>query len=146
MVKMRIIFYLIIFSSVVSCTSFNNLSEQTKTENCENSSLSMYRCVKNEMLKLDYVSFGGFKFAKNIQEYRNFKVKNKPHFKNVIVYGYSNIIETDYYILLNNSKKSPTFDYKDTIIGGQKITLAVKKSANKLNKDFLLNGFAKYKD
>lgn len=130
----------------MSCTSFNKFSTETKTATCENSSLSKYVCVKNEALKMDYVSFGGFKFAKNREQYRKLKIKEKPHFKNIVLYGNSDIIETDYYILLNNSKNAPNFEYKDTIIGGQKMTLAVKKSANRINKYFLLNGFAKYMD
>ena len=92
--------------------------------------------MKNDALKMDYVSFGGFKFSKNMKQSRKFKIKEKPHFKNIVVYGNSDIIETDYYILLNNSKIVLNFEYKDTIIDSQKMTLTVKKSANRINKIF----------
>lgn len=68
------------------------------------------------------------------------KVKNKPKFKNVIVYGQSKILEGDYYLILNNKKNSNHYQFKDTIINGRKITIALNKTIDyKTNTDFLLN-------
>lgn len=68
------------------------------------------------------------------------RVKNKPLFKNVIIYGRSNVLNGDYYLIQNLEKYSKNFNYKDTIINKQKITVAVSKTIDyQSNKDFLLN-------
>lgn len=121
----------------ISCTTFTDYSQFNKFKNCENKS---YLCLVNDSLNLNYKSFGGFKFADNLKEYRKMKVKNKPKFKNIIAYGKSNILKGDYYLILNNEKYPENYNYKDTIINNKKITIALNKSISyQSNKDFLLN-------
>ncbi len=127
----------LIFLNFISCTTFTPYARFNKIQSCEDQG---YRCVINDSLRLNYKSFGGFQFANTIKEYRNMKIKNKPKFKNVIVYGKSKVLEGDYYLILNNKMNSDRFQFKDTIINGQNITIALNKSiAYKSNIDFLLN-------
>lgn len=127
----------LIFLSFFSCTTFTPYSRFNKINSCTDNA---YRCLVNNHLDLKYKTYGGFHFANNLKEYRKMKVKNKPKFKNVIVYGRSNILEGDYYLILNNAMKSNHFQFKDTIINGRKITIALNKTIDyKTNTDFLLN-------
>ena len=127
--------------STVSCTNFHKLSTYTKTEPCTDKKPAQYECVINDSLHFKYVSFGGFKFANSSGKYRKFKIKNKPHFKNIILFGSSEIINTNYYILLNNKIINPDFEIKDTLIAGNKLNIAINKKANNIYKKFLINGF-----
>lgn len=128
---------ILFFFSFASCTTFSKYSKITKIQSCEEiKSL----CVINDRLGIQYKTFGGFQFANTLKEYRKMKVRNKPNFKNIIVYGHSKILDGDYYLLLNNEKYSGNFQFKDTIINNQKITIALSKNINyKSNTDFLLN-------
>lgn len=121
----------------VSCTTFSTYSQFNKIDKCKDEA---YLCVINDSLSLNYKSFGGFKFANNLKQYRKMKVKNKPKFRNIIAYGNSNVLQGDYYLILNNEKYPKSFIYKDTIINNKKITIALNKNINyPSNKDFLLN-------
>lgn len=75
------------------------------------------------------------------------KLKGNLEFKNIIFFGTSSTIETDYYLLLNNKKRKENFVYRDTIIDGRKITVAVKSAEKSApsNQEFLLNGIRKLK-
>ena len=127
----------LIFFNFISCTTFTPYARFNIIQNCEDQG---YRCVINDSLHLNYKSFGGFQFANTIREYRNMKVKNRPKFKNVIVYGRSKVLEGDYYLILNNEMTSDHFQFKDTIINGQKITVALSKTIDyKSDTDFILN-------
>lgn len=133
---MKYVSFLILFS-FISCTTFTPYSQFNKINSCTDNA---YRCLVNNQLDLNYKTYGGFRFANNLKEYRKMKVKNKPKFKNVIVYGQSKILEGDYYLILNNKKKSNHYQFKDTIINGRKITIALNKTIDyKTNTDFLLN-------
>jgi len=88
---------------------------------------------------MKYVSFGGFRFAKNNLEFKKLNAK-KPKFKNIVIYGTSNIIDTEYYILLDNHRKKKGFSHKDTIINRNHLTIAVTDTAQLTNKKFLLKG------
>lgn len=123
--------------SFTSCTTFSKFSKITRIQSCDqNKSL----CIINDRLGLQYKTFGGFQFANNLKEYRKMQVKKKPKFKNVIIYGRSKILQGDYYLILNNRMTPAHFHFKDTIINGQKITIALSTSINyKSNTDFLLN-------
>ncbi|CAM3173520.1 Lipoprotein [Kaistella daneshvariae] len=119
-----------------SCTTFSNVSKFNKTENC----YQAYVCISNEKIGLKYQSFGGIKSANDLQTYKTIKKGKKPHFKNVIIYGWSNNLNGDYYLLLNNKKKSRNYQFKDTILNNRKVTVALSKTINyKFNTDFLLN-------
>jgi hypothetical protein len=68
------------------------------------------------------------------------KVMKKPKFKNIILYGRSNVLHGDYYLILENKKYPQNYFYRDTIIDNRKITIALNKTIDyKPNKDFLLN-------
>lgn len=128
---------ILFFFSFASCTTFSKYSKNTKIQSCEE---KKSLCVINDRLGLRYKTFGGFHFANTLKEYRKMKVRNKPNFKNIIVYGRSKILDGDYYLLLNNEKYSGNFQFRDTIINNQKITIALSKNINyKSNTDFLLN-------
>ena len=121
-----------------SCTAFNQYSKFNKVQNCGEDNI--FLCITNDSLKIKYQSFGGFDFANNSKEYKKLKVGKKPKFKNILLYGKSKVIDTDYYILIDNKEKMPGFVYKDTIINNVPITVAVSDSSNKINKEFLLKG------
>ena len=126
----------VLFFTIISCTTFSKYSPYNKVESC----VEGYYCIVNDSLQLKYETLGGFNFANNLKDYRKFTFKNKPKFKNVIVYGKSNILETDYYLLLNNKIYPKNFYFKDTVINNQKITIALSSNMNgTYNKDFLLN-------
>lgn len=123
--------------SIISCTSFSNYSKFNEIVKCEDPS---YICTLNQPLNLQYKSFGGFHFANNYAEYRKMKVMKKPKFKNIILYGRSNVLHGDYYLILENKKYPQNYFYRDTIIDNRKITIALNKTIDyKPNKDFLLN-------
>ena len=127
----------LVLMSFASCTTFSKYSKFNKVEQCEYKS---YRCIINDSLSLHYKSFGGFKFANNTAEYRKMRVKKKPFFKNVIIYGRSNVLNGDYYLIQNLKRFPNNFNYKDTLINNRKITIALSKTIDyKSNKDFLLN-------
>ena len=127
----------LVLMSCASCTTFSKYSKFNKVEQCEDKS---YRCIINDSLSLNYKSFGGFKFANNSAEYRKMRVKKKPFFKNVIIYGRSNVLNGDYYLIQNLKRFPNNFNYKDTLINNRKITIALSKTIDyKSNKDFLLN-------
>ena len=130
----KLIFFL--FFAFTSCSTFSKYSPYNKVESC----VDGYYCMVNDSLQLKYESLGGFHYANNLKEYRKMKIKNKPKFKNIIVYGKSNILETDYYLILNNKIYPKNFYFKDTIINKQKITIALNSNRNgTYNKNFLLN-------
>lgn len=121
----------------MSCTTFSPYSKLNKIDGCTGEA---YMCIINDSLNLKYKSFGGFKFANNLKEYKKMKVKDEPNFKNIIAYGKSDVLKGDYYLILNNEKYPQNFNYKDTIITGKKITIALNKIIDyKQNRDFLLN-------
>lgn len=127
----------LVLMSFASGTTFSKYSKFNKVEQCEDKS---YRCIINDSLSLHYKSFGGFKFANNTAEYRKMRVKKKPFFKNVIIYGRSNVLNGDYYLIQNLKRFPNNFNYKDTLINNRKITIALSKTIDyKSNKDFLLN-------
>ena len=131
---MKIVLIALCFS-LFSCTTFSEYAKFNKVKSCGET-----LCINNAPLNLQYKTFGGFRFANNRTEFRKMKVKVKPHFKNVITYGRSEILKGDYYLLLNNEKYPNKFQYKDTIIDNRKITIALSKKINlKSNTDFLLN-------
>ena len=135
-----IAFLILVVFSVCSCTSFNKYSKFNKIEACTEEVNEAYVCITNDSLKIKYVSFGGFDFANNSKDYKKLQVQKKPKFKNILLYGQSKIINTEYYILIDNKEKRAGFVYKDTIINKIPITIAVNDSSNKINKEFLLQG------
>ncbi len=106
-----------------------------------------YICINNDSLNIKFPSFGAFKIANSKREFRNLNFKGNLEFKNIIFFGTSSTIETEYYLLLNNREKKENFVFRDTIIGGRKITVAVKsgKKSAPSNQEFLLNGVRKLK-
>ncbi|MFD2545599.1 hypothetical protein [Kaistella montana] len=74
-------------------------------------------------------------------------MKRNLEFKNIILFGTSSTIETDYYLLLNNKIKKNDFIYRDTIIDDRKITIAIKsgEKSSPSNLEFLLNSIQKLK-
>lgn len=121
-----------------SCTSFSKYSKFNKVQNCGENNI--YVCITNDSLKVKYQSFGGFDFANDSKAYKKLKDGEKPKFKNILLYGQSKIINTEYYLLIDNKEKKDGFVYKDTIINKTPITVAVNDSSNKINKEFLLKG------
>ncbi len=127
---------IVLFLCVTSCTTYSKFSKFNTTESC----YQAYVCISNEDLNLKYQSFGGFKFANDLRTYKSLKKGKKPHFKNIITYGWSNNLNGDYYLLLNNKKHPRTYQFKDTIIDNRKITVALSKSVDyKVNTEFILN-------
>ena len=133
-----IAFLIVVVFSVCSCTSFNKYSKFNKIQNCGEDNI--FLCIINDSLKIKYQSFGGFDFANNSKDYKKLQVQKKPKFKNILLYGQSKIINTEYYILIDNKEKKAGFVYKDTIINKIPITIAVNDFSNKINKEFLLQG------
>lgn len=132
---MRLIFFLLVLS-FISCTPFSKYSKFNKTQNC----YEAYVCISNDSLQLKYQSFGGFKFANDKKAYKNLQKGKKSPFKNIIIYGWSNNLNGDYYLLLDNERHPENYQYKDTIIQNRKITIALSNSVTyKTNTDFLLN-------
>ena len=122
--------------SCISCTGFSRFSQFNDTQNCFES----YVCISNPQLGLKYQSYGGFKFASDLKTYRKLKKDKRPHFRNIIIYGSSENLSGDYYLLLDNKKYPGNYRYKDTVIAGRKITIALSRSVDyKANTDFLLN-------
>ncbi|KMQ62927.1 hypothetical protein ACM39_17615 [Chryseobacterium sp. FH2] len=125
---------------VFSCTTFSKYSVNSKKINCNEENKSFF-CYSNDSLKWNYTSFGGVKFVNNKSDFQKLEIKKSPKFKNVLLYGYSKILNGDYYILLDNKMYPETFVYKDTIINNNKITIAVSNNINgDYNKKFLLSG------
>lgn len=120
---------------LASCTTFSKYSKYNVGSNCD---ASKYYCIKNDSLNLNYKTFGGFKIANNLQEYRKLKGKNAPHFKDIIFYAKSDILKGGYYLLLDNNKKRNGFKYKDTVINSKKITIAMDNALD-YNSKFILN-------
>ncbi|MNK17823.1 hypothetical protein D3C87_360200 [compost metagenome] len=133
-----IAFLIVVVFSVCSCTSFNKYSKFNKIQNCGEDNI--FLCIINDSLKIKYQSFGGFDFANNSKDYKKLQVQKKLKFKNILLYGQSKIINTEYYILIDNKEKRAGFVYKDTIINKIPITIAVNDSSNKVNKEFQLQG------
>lgn len=126
----------LLFFAVTSCTTFSRYSPHNKMESC----VEGYYCIVNDSLHLKYETLGGFYFANNLKEYRKIKVKNRPKFKNIIFYGKSNILDTNYYLILNNEIYPKNFYFKETVINNKKITIALSSNTNgTYNKDFILN-------
>lgn len=122
-----------------SCTS-NHFSEYSKYNTksyCYED--QQYLCISNDSLELKYVSFGGFKFASNEEEFKKLN-KKKPKFKNILLYGDDRYINTEYYVLTDIKKRKKGFVYSDSIIGKTHLTIAVSDSCHESNKKFLLKG------
>jgi len=137
---MKFFLLILMIASLCSCTTFSEYSKDTKTVKCDND--KRYVCFANEALHWNYTSFGGVYTATDKKEFNKLKVKNAPKFKNVLLYGQSWVFQAEYYILLNNKKNSGDYILKDTLINGNKITIAVsRKIKHKSNISFLLNGF-----
>lgn len=130
---------LILLLAIVSCTTFSKYSKYSQIGNCLGE--KSYICINNDSLNIKYRSFGGFRFAKNNKEYKKLDRTIKPNFKNVLIYGNSKIINTEYYILINERKNNPQFIYKDTIINKISVSIAISKTTNVNNLKFLLEGF-----
>lgn len=139
---MKGISVIILLALFCSCTSFSKYSKFNRIQNCGG-----YICINNDSLNIRFTSFGAFKIANNKREFRNLNFKGNLEFKNIIVFGTSSTIETEYYLLLDNRKKKENFVFRDIIIGGRKITVAVKsgKKSAQSNQEFLLNGVRKLK-
>lgn len=132
--------FVILLLFAFSCTTFNKNSVYSKKIPCNEEKKSYY-CYFNDSLKWNYTSFGGFKFVNNKPDFNKLQLKKSPKFKNVLLYGYSKILNGDYYILLDNKMYPETFVYKDTVINNNKITVAVSNNINgDYNKIFLLGG------
>lgn len=139
---MKGISVIILLALSCSCTSFSKYSKFNSIQSCGG-----YICINNDSLNIKFTSFGAFKIANSKREFRNLKLKGNLEFKNIIFFGTSSTIETDYYLLLNNKKRKENFVYRDTIIDGRKITVAVKSAEKSApsNQEFLLNGIRKLK-
>lgn len=139
---MKSILIIIVLILLCSCNSFSKFSKYNSTQSCGG-----YVCISNDSLNIKFTSFGAFKIANSKREFRNLNFKGNLEFKNIIFFGTSSTIETEYYLLLNNRKKKENFVFRDTIIGGRKITVAVKsgKKSAPSNQEFLLNGVRKLK-
>ncbi len=125
---------------VFSCTTFSKYSVYSKKTPCAEENKS-FHCYTNDSLHWNYTSFGGFKSVNNVSDFRKLKVRKAPKFKNVLLYAYSEILNGDYYILLDNELYPKTFAYKDTLINNRKITIAVSSKINgDYNTNFLLSG------
>lgn len=125
-----------------SCGSFSSYSKYNNIQSCGG-----YMCINNDSLNLKFTSFGAFKIANNKKEFRKLQLKRNLEFKNIIFFGNSSTIETEYYLLLNNKIRKENFIYNDTVIDGRKITVAIRSAGKSLpsNQEFLLNGIQKLK-
>ena len=139
---MKGISVIIFLALICSCTSFSKYSKFNRIQSCGG-----YICINNDSLNIKFPSFGAFKIANSKREFRNLNFKGNLEFKNIIFFGTSSTIETEYYLLLNNREKKENFVFRDTIIGGRKITVALKsgKKSAPSNQEFLLNGVRKLK-
>lgn len=119
-----------------SCSTFNTYSKYTKITTCGD-----VVCLRNDSIKWQYKSFGGFKYATNINQYRKIRKGKKTTFKNILIYGQSKVLNTNYYFIIDNNKYPGGFDYKDTLISGKKITIALENPTMiyKPSRDYLLN-------
>lgn len=138
------IFLVVLLLSFCSCTSFSQYSKFNKVQNCGEDLI--FLCVSNDSLKIKFRSFGGFDFANNSKKYKQLKAGKKPKFKNILLFGQSKIINTEYYILIDNKEKNLDFIYKDTIINNLPISVAINNSSNKINKEFLLKGLQDFEE
>ena len=129
----------ILIFSVVSCSSFSSISEETKIGSEESH-------VKIHNVNADFKSltFGDFKFAMNQKQFR--KINNaKPRFKDILFYAKANDPIYEYYILYNPKIKSlQNDDYilKDTIMGNSKFVVAISKNAPKPDIDYIFSKIA----
>ena len=139
---MKSILIIIVLILLCSCNSFSKFSKYNSTQSCGG-----YVCISNDSLNIKFTSFGAFKVANSKKEFRKFQLKRNLEFKNIILFGTSSTIETDYYLLLNNKIKKNNFIYRDTIIDDRKITIAIKsgEKSSHSNLEFLLNSIQKLK-
>lgn len=139
---MKGISVIIFLALICSCTSFSKYSKFNRIQSCGG-----YICINNDSLNIKFPSFGAFKVANSKKEFRKFQLKRNLEFKNIILFGTSSTIETDYYLLLNNKIKKNNFIYRDTIIDDRKITIAIKsgEKSSPSNLEFLLNSIQKLK-
>lgn len=108
-----------------SCSPYSKLSKHNKFDLDD----SFVVCT-NELVNLQSSTFGDFKFASNLKEFKKVNANKKPGFKNVLLYAKTNNPEYEYYLLLNeNPKNNPDFIYRAIAIDNNRITLVISKSA-----------------
>lgn len=135
---MRVFIFISICFLLFSCrSSFSRYSDYSTVEICDHN--DVFVCINNDSLKLKYVSFGGFHFAKNDTEFKKLNGR-KPKFKNILIYGKSEIINSDYYLLIDSHRRKRGFIYKDSLIGKTLVTVALSYSCHPSNQKVLLNG------
>lgn len=137
MKKAFLIHSLVVLSVFTSCTS-NNFTHLAKYNAFDET--KEYPLYKNDSAKVASSTFGDFKFSKNQKEMKKLK-KEKAPFKNILLYARTYQPPYEYYILLNdnmdNSKYKDQYLFKDTIINGNKITLAASKEIPKYDWEFI---------
>ena len=133
---MKNIIATILIFSVISCSSFSSISEETKI-GLEESHTKIY----NTKADFKSLTFGDFKFAMNQKQFR--KINNsKPRFKDILFYAKADDPVYEYYVLYNPKIKSlQNDDYilKDTIMGNSKFVLAISKNAPRPDIDYIMN-------
>lgn len=131
------IYLVLILILSTNCTS-NHFSRLAKYNQFDES--QEYLLYKNDSAKVASSTFGDFKFSKNQQEIKNLKTEKIP-FKNILLYAKTYHPPYEYYILLNDNtdktKYKDQYLIKDTLINGNKITLAASKTISKYDWEFI---------
>ena len=136
-------YYLLLFPALlflIGCSPFSKMAGHNQIG--KEDALVL---VTNEPLKLRSVTYADFKFAGNRQELKKI-TPEKPAFRDILLYARTYHPPYDYYLLLNAKEPShPDYIIKDTLIAGNKITLAISKTASEEDVKFISKKFAALK-
>lgn len=131
---------LIFFSS---CVSFSRFSTQTDISLDEG-----YVTARNKDISFKSHTFGDFKFARNVQEYKKLNDKKHDRLKNILLYAKTEQPDYEYYILHNPTQKkfnTKKFFVKDTVIANNNFVLLISKNAPQADINFIKNNILYYK-
>ena len=125
-----LIFPVLLF--LASCSPFSKMAAQNQFGREDALVL-----VSNEALNLRSLTYADFDFARNRRELKKI-TSEKPAFRDVLLYARTYHPPYDYYLLLNaKAPQNPDYVLRDTLITGNKITLAISKKASEAEVKFI---------
>lgn len=139
---MKKIVLLFLVLAFISCSSYNEISKETKI-GTEDSHIKIY----NRQANFKSLNFGDFKFALDQKQYKKLN-KIKPYFKNILFYAKTKDPAYEYYVLYNPIEKiisNNNYIVKDTIIGKSNFVIAISKNAPKLDIAYIMSNIAAIK-
>lgn len=123
---------------LASCASFVDISKETTVENVDG-----YKVVTNTKAGVVSKTYWDFKFATDRASFKKL-TGTKPEFRDILFYGKTTDVPYTYYVLYNprKLKNDENFSYRDTILNGTRVVIAISKNAPQLDMKFLLDNIS----